>query len=165
MTRAHTSPDKTPHFADLLNHLFATRVSPRGKPYTLKEVCEGTEGFFSIAYLSLLRRGGIERPSIDRIRRLADFFGVEPSYFLGKEHQEDRQAAQDMDEALRHAFNDPQIRAFAMRVNDYSIEERTMVLAMLDQVHKLVESRRVRTHSTSGERGVAPDEDEDIGRE
>jgi len=61
MTRAPTSPDKTPHFADLLNHLFATRVSPRGKPYTLKEVCDGTEGYFSIAYLSLLRRGGIER--------------------------------------------------------------------------------------------------------
>ena len=159
MTRGHASPDTTAHFADLLNHLFATRLSPRGRPYTLKEVSDGTDGFFSIAYLSLLRRGGIDRPGIDRIHRLADFFGVEPSYFLGKQFDDDRLASLDMDEALRHAFSEPQLRAFVMRVNDYSIEERTMVLAMLDQVHRLVESRRVRPHSSTEERDVAPDED------
>ena len=72
MARSAAS-DGTPRFADLLNHLFATRLSPRCKPFPLKEVSEGTGGYFSVAYLSLLRRGGIERPSLERMRRLADF--------------------------------------------------------------------------------------------
>lgn len=147
MARSAAS-DGTPRFADLLNHLFTTRLSPRCKPYTLKEVSEGTGGYFSVAYLSLLRRGGIERPSLERMRRLADFFGVEPSYFVGEERAEDRAAALEINESLRHAFTDPQLRAFAMRVNDYSLEERSLVLAMLDQVHRLVESRRASLEHT-----------------
>jgi len=71
--------------ADLLNYLFASRLSARGKPYTLKEVSDATGGLFSIAYLSLLRRGGIVRPSPERLRALAAFFNVESSYFLGKD--------------------------------------------------------------------------------
>jgi transcriptional regulator with XRE-family HTH domain len=152
MTRSPKPPDGSPRFADLLNHLFATRLSPRGRPYTLKEVSDGTGGYFSIAYLSLLRRGGIEQPSMERIRRLADFFGVEPSYFLGEVSAEDREAAQELDAALRHALHDPQIRAFAMRVNDYSLEERTMVLRMLDQLHELVESRRAHLDRVTSDR-------------
>lgn len=146
-----------PRFADLLNHLFATRLSPRGKPYTLKEVSDGTGGYFSVAYLSLLRRGGIEQPSMERIRRLADFFGVEQSYFLGEERAEDRAAAREMDEALRRVLADPQIRAFAMRINDYSLEERTVVLNMLNQVHQLLESRRIQ-QSGSGAESRVPEE-------
>jgi len=146
-----------PRFADLLNHLFATRLSPRGKPYTLKEVSDGTGGYFSVAYLSLLRRGGIEQPSMERIRRLADFFGVEQSYFLGEERAEDRAAAREMDEALRRVLADPQIRAFAMRINDYSLEERTVVLNMLNQVHQLLESRRIQ-QSGSGAENRIPEE-------
>ena len=154
MTRPPKSPQGSPRFADLLNHLFATRLSPRGRPYTLKEVSDGTGGYFSIAYLSLLRRGGIEQPSMERIRRLADFFGVESSYFLGEESAEEHEAAQQLDAALRQALNDPQIRAFAMRVNDYSLEERTMVLRMLDQVHELVESRRAHLDDAIGDRAT-----------
>lgn len=151
MTPPPASPGGAPRFADLLNHLFATRLSPRGRPYTLKEVSEGTGGYFSVAYLSLLRRGGIARPSPERIRRLAEFFGVEPSYFGGEESAAAREAAMELDEALRRAFNDPQIRAFAMRVNDYSLEERSLVLAMLDQVHRLVESRRAHLDQGPGQ--------------
>ncbi|MGH2410058.1 MAG: hypothetical protein ACRDGS_06750 [Chloroflexota bacterium] len=156
MAQLVTAP-VVPRFADLLNHLFATRLSPRGKPYTLKEVSDGTGGYFSVAYLSLLRRGGIEQPSMERIRRLAEFFGVEQSYFLGEERSEDRAAAREMDEVLRRALADHQIRAFAMRVNDYSLEERTVVLNMLNQVHQLLESRRIQ-QSGSGAESQVPDE-------
>jgi transcriptional regulator with XRE-family HTH domain len=160
---ARASSEGSPRFADLLNHLFATRLSPRCKPYTLKEVSEGTGGYFSVAYLSLLRRGGIERPSLERMRRLADFFDVESSYFVGVERPEDRAAALEMDESLRHAFTDPQLRAFAMRVNDYSLEERSLVLAMLDQVHRLVESRRASLERSRT--GDTPDDEEPLDQE
>jgi transcriptional regulator with XRE-family HTH domain len=109
----------------------------------LKEVSDGTGGFFSVAYLSLLRRGGIERPSPERIRMLADFFGVDVSYFVGEDPTfEQRQSS--MDEALRQALADPQVREFAMRANEFSLEERTIVLQMLDQARQLVKSMRAR---------------------
>ncbi len=143
MARPPASPIGSTRFADLLNHLFATHLSPRGKPYTLKEVSDGTGGFFSIAYLSLLRRGGIERPSPERIRMLADFFGVDVSYFVGEDPTfEERQST--MDEALRRALADPQVREFAMRANEFSLEERTIVLQMLDQARQLMQSMRAR---------------------
>jgi transcriptional regulator with XRE-family HTH domain len=141
--KRETAREPASRFSDLLNHLFATHLSPRGKPYTLKEVSDGTDGYFSIAYLSLLRRGGIERPSPERSHMLAKFFGVDSSYFLGEDPEfHERHAT--MDDALRRALADPQVREFAMRANQYSLEERTIVLRMLDQAHQLVRSMRQR---------------------
>jgi transcriptional regulator with XRE-family HTH domain len=140
---------ESPRFADLLNHLFATHLSSRGKPYTLKEVSEGTDGFFSIAYLSLLRRGGIERPGIERVRRLAEFFGVEISYFLGEDPTADmRQAAREA--ALDQAFADPQVREFALQAASYTLEERTLVLTLLDQVRQLLQQGQARQRTPAG---------------
>ena len=60
------TPGQPPSFAELLRHLFATRLSPRGRPYSLREVSEGTGGKLSIAYLSLLRRGEqLSMPSLE----------------------------------------------------------------------------------------------------
>src|SRR5215470_2761574 len=43
-----------PHqFAALLNHLFATRLTPAGRPYTLTEVRKATG--LSVPYLSILQ--------------------------------------------------------------------------------------------------------------
>lgn len=141
-------PEGSTRFADLLNYLFASRLSPRGKPYTLKEVSDATGGFFSIAYLSLLRRGGIERPSPERTRALAEFFSVDVSYFMGEDPTfEDRHP--EIDEALRHALADPQVREFALRINDFSTAERTIVLNMLNQARQLIQSMRARDTSVS----------------
>src|SRR5712692_5729807 len=49
-------------FAVLLNHLFATRLAPRGRPYTLTEVSKATG--LSVPYLSLLRKGTIGAVSL-----------------------------------------------------------------------------------------------------
>src|SRR5262245_31939866 len=47
-----------PHpFATLLNQLFATRLSPEGRPYTLTEVSQATG--ISVPYLSYVRKGTI----------------------------------------------------------------------------------------------------------
>jgi transcriptional regulator with XRE-family HTH domain len=90
----------------------------------------------------LLRRGGIERPSPERIRALADFFKVDISYFLGEDPTfEDRHP--EMDEALRRALADPQVREFALRINEFSTAERTFVLNMLNQARQLIKSMQV----------------------
>jgi transcriptional regulator with XRE-family HTH domain len=140
-------------FADLLNYLFASHLSPRGKPYTLKEVSDATGGMFSIAYLSLLRHGGIERPSLERTRALADFFGVDVSYFLGEDPTfEERHP--EMEEALRRALADPQIREFALRLNEFSTSERTIILNLLNQNRQLIQSMRARETTTPEDGGL-----------
>jgi transcriptional regulator with XRE-family HTH domain len=150
---SHLQPGGSTRFADLLNYLFASHLSPRGKPYTLKEVSDATGGYFSIAYLSLLRRGGIERPSPERIRALADFFSVDMSFFLGEDPSfEERHA--EMDEALRRALADPQVREFALRINEFSTAERTIVLNMLNEARQLIQGMHARDASAPGDSGA-----------
>ena len=53
-----------PHqFAALLNHLFATRLTPTGRPYTLTEVSKATG--LSVPYLSILRKGSIDAVPVE----------------------------------------------------------------------------------------------------
>src|SRR5579872_1339352 len=74
---------------------------------------------------------------------LADFFGVDVAYFIGEDPTfEERQST--MDEALRRALTDPLVREFALRVNEFSLEEREIVLGMLDQARRLMRKMRAR---------------------
>src|SRR5438132_8247392 len=66
-------------FAVLLNHLFATRLTPEGRPYTLTEVAKATG--MSVPYLSMLRKGTIGAVSLQRAAALAQFFRVSLDYF------------------------------------------------------------------------------------
>jgi hypothetical protein len=72
-------PDSPHPFAALLNELFATRLTPRGRPYTLTEVSRATK--LSVSYLSTLRSGGIDAVPFDRVDALARFFQVPLEYF------------------------------------------------------------------------------------
>ena len=79
--RPGSEPDhEQPHqFAALLNHLFATRLTPEGRPYTLTEVSKGTG--LSVPYLSILRKGTIGAVPFQRVAVLARFFQVSLDYF------------------------------------------------------------------------------------
>ena len=68
-----------PPFATLLNQLFATRLSPEGRPYTLTEVSQATG--ISVPYLSYVRKGTIGAVPVHRAAPLARFFGVPLDYF------------------------------------------------------------------------------------
>src|SRR2546426_6458154 len=70
-------------FALLLNHLFATRLTPEGRPYTLTEVSHATD--LSVPYLSLVRKGTIGAVSLQRAEALARFFQVSLDYFRAEE--------------------------------------------------------------------------------
>ncbi len=74
---------RRPTFAELLNHLFDTRRTSRGRPYTLTEVSEGTG--LSVPYLSNIRKGTITSASFERVEKIAKFFGVPLDYFSSQE--------------------------------------------------------------------------------
>jgi len=49
-----------------------------------------------------------------------------------------------MDEALRRALADPQVREFALRLHEFSPTERTIVLNLLNQARQLIRSMQAR---------------------
>lgn len=63
-----------------INYLFET-VHPRNRgPWSHPEVHRATG--ISIGTLSELRNGKNVNPTMETLRRLADFFGVDPAYFF-----------------------------------------------------------------------------------
>jgi transcriptional regulator with XRE-family HTH domain len=136
MDRSKRTSPASPSFADLLNHLFATRLSPKGRPYSLREVSEGTGGKLSIAYISLLRRGGtVGMPSADKVRALADFFGVDMQYFLGA-HSAAREQGM-IDAELEQALANPQVRDIALRASHMGAEQRRLLMQIMDHTEQL----------------------------
>jgi transcriptional regulator with XRE-family HTH domain len=69
-------------FSSKLNHLFEENRKPDGTRYSQKEVIESAPGILSRVYLWRLRTGKASRPSYRVVKALADFFGVDPTYFF-----------------------------------------------------------------------------------
>lgn len=128
-------------FCRVLNYLFATHrktdVDGREKPYTLRDVAQGTG--ISIGYLSEARRGNIENPSIDKIELLARFFGVNPGIFLEPGPSDPAMPAGGGDaipDALRHALTQPLMDQIVLRAGAFSEVERSMILEIMDKVER-----------------------------
>src|SRR5258706_42082 len=73
---------KKENFAAKLNRLFKEKRKPDGTLYTQTEVVENTKGVLTRVYLWKLRTGRASNPGLQVIRALAEFFGVDPSYFF-----------------------------------------------------------------------------------
>lgn len=124
--------------ASRLEHLFATVHPADRKPYTLREVAEaintkaGTK-LISPNYLWQLRNGERTEPSHTRLTAIADFFGVDVSYFSN-----DR-AAQQVDEQLDIvvALRDAGVRALALRAAGLSPQSLTAILGMIENARRL----------------------------
>ncbi len=138
-----------PSFSDRLNYLWNTRRPPRGTPYTLREVHEGTGRKLSQSYLSLLRRGGAPTPSGAKLQILADFWKVPISFFTA-EHIPDELAQGDITPELRDALRNPMVQELALRAAHMGREEWELVLHMMHHAQGLV--GRIKT-----ERGAAPE--------
>lgn len=143
-----STPTPTP-FSALLNYLFATRLSPQGRPYTLREVSDVTGGKLSIAYLSLLRTGKIVMPPADRVELLADFFGVSVGYFTGK-HVASEAPNLPRDDDLRDALSKPLVREVALRAASVGPGERALILQMLERAEQLA-----RTVEAAGDANIS----------
>lgn len=149
--QSDTSADPPNQFADRLNRLFATHLSPSGREYTLREVSDATGGALSVAYLSLLRKGGVTRPRVDKVQLLADFFGVSVTYFTDKDGTS-AAAADDLSEALRAALAKPGVRELALRASELSAEEHALYLRLLDYAKEV--AARVRAEQGAPNEGA-----------
>jgi len=120
--RNHQKPRQ---FAVLLNHLFATRLAPSGRPYTLTEVAKATG--MSLPYLSILRKGAICAVSFQRVEALARFFHVPLDYF-----SQEGPPVDTMDALVRDALAQPLVREVALRAGKVGTAQRALVLQMLE---------------------------------
>ncbi len=117
-------------YAALVEQLFQALPSPRGKPWTLQEVADGTGGRLSVSYLSDLRRGHVLEPSFERLALLADFFAVDIRYFLG--HPDEPPAPGGDHDALTRALATPLVPEIAARAGALTDVERAHVLHRLN---------------------------------
>ncbi|MDI6892720.1 MAG: helix-turn-helix transcriptional regulator [Actinomycetota bacterium] len=126
-------------FKDKLNFLFATKLSPDGDKYSLREVSKGTGSKISPAYLQNLRKGTYKNPTYEKIKALADFFGVLPCYFYNEEAAR-KYYEQDCEE-LKKMLADPQIKEIALRATEIDDQTKTMVLQLIKKAKELSEKK------------------------
>lgn len=130
--------EQPPQLADRLDHLFRTVHPPGRGPYTLREAAQGINTragrrIISANYLAYLRNGQRTRIGHDKLVAIADFFGVDISYFsdphsTGRaEHHGD----------LLGALHDPHLRALILRAAGLSRETLSHALAILDRFRQL----------------------------
>jgi transcriptional regulator with XRE-family HTH domain len=119
-------------FAVLLNHLFATRPTPGGRPYTLTEVSHATG--LSVPYLSLLRKGTIGAVSLQRAEALARFFQVSLDYFRAEEVP-----VETSDTPIQEALGKPLVREVALRAGKVGLAQRALILQMLEHAEQVLQ--------------------------
>ena len=131
----HEQPNQ---FAALLNHLFATRLTPEGRPYTLTEVSKGTG--LSVPYLSILRKGTIGSVPFQRVAALARFFGVSLDYF-----SQEGPPTESLDEQVRLALAQPLGRDLLLRAGKIGTAQRALVLQMIEHAERVLQELPTRT--------------------
>lgn len=121
-----------------MDHLFAT-VHPAGRgPYTYREAAEAInrtagEKIISPNYLWQLRKGERAEPSHTRLTAIAEFFGVDVTYFS------DNGAAARIDEQLQlvTALRDTGVRDIALRAAGLSPQSLTAILGMIENARRI----------------------------
>jgi len=126
-------PEQGQQFAVLLNHLFATRLTPTGRPYTLTEVSKATG--LSVPYLSILRKGTIGAVPFQRVAALAHFFQVSLDYFS----QEGPPTA-TVDEQVQAALAQPLARDLLLRSGKIGVAQRALVLQMIEHAERMLQA-------------------------
>lgn len=111
------------NFALRLNRLFEEKKKPDGKQYSQTDVLEGTHGALTRVYLWKLRNAHALNPSLQVIRSLADFFGVDPSYFFEND-------------APGETSNANLAREISARVSTLNLQEQQTVLFMIEAIQK-----------------------------
>lgn len=128
---------------------------PSGREYKLSEVSAATEDQLTTSWLSLLRKGAIVRPGADKIQLLADFFGVDASYFTGKQAPRQDEMGTAEDEELRRAIAQPLIRQMALRAGRLDEADQARLYELVNQALAL--GARVREERERGTRSPLTD--------
>jgi transcriptional regulator with XRE-family HTH domain len=130
-------PPRTLTLAEKLDHLFRT-MHPRNRgEVSYAEVAEGIRAgggpSISASYLWELRTGRADNPTKRHLEALADYFGVNPSYFF------DEEAAQRIEEQLDMlaALRDVGVRAIALRSSGLSPEGLAAIRGVIEHVRRV----------------------------
>lgn len=124
-------------FADRLNQLFETQRDPDGKPWTNVAVAKAMHkiGFPGApGYLSQLRNGQRDNPTLSYVKAVAQVFGVPATYFT--EDSDDAARLRD-DHAILTALQDSGIAGLALRAKDLDKESLQSIEVIMDAVRKL----------------------------
>ncbi|MET7400153.1 helix-turn-helix transcriptional regulator [Dactylosporangium sp. NPDC005572] len=119
-----------------LDRLFRT-VHPAGRAeYTYEEVATAIRDrgvMISHTYIWQLRKGARDNPTKRHLEALADFFGVNPAYFL------DDEAAARIDGQLEllAALRDNAVRTVALRAAGLSAPSLEAIQGMIEQARKI----------------------------
>jgi len=122
------------NFALRLKRLFDEKRKADGTKYSQTEVLDGLCGAITRAYLWKLSNGHASNPSMQVVRSLADFFGVDPGYFF--ERDAPRVASTE-----DHTQND-RARQILNKSSQLDPEEQDTVLLMIEAMLKLKRSKR-----------------------
>ena len=116
-------------FAAKLNRLFSSITKPNGEEYSAEEIQVATGKAITSSYIYRLRVGKSTNPTIDKVKVLADFFGIDPGYFLTDEETE--------------PVPDPQRLITSMALRSSSIDLKTIeqMLLMIQSLREEEDSR------------------------
>ena len=120
------------NLADKLEKLFKEVRQPDGSKYTQTEVVEGTDGALTRVYLWKLRTGRATNPGFHIIKALADFFGVDTSYFSQSE-----ESAEDKETTRPRGRYYKEIQARAVKMDD---KAQKAILDLMDFILSLQKS-------------------------
>lgn len=134
------SAEEKRDIAGKINYLFeAIRNEKTGEPYTNAEVARaslrgltGQDGGLTEEDIRRLRSGENPNPSVNQVVALADFFDVQPSYFVDR-----KQGPVLLDEEAISALEDHTTSAILHKSIRLPKRERDMVLAIIQQFENL----------------------------
>ncbi len=130
-------------FADRLNRLFDEHRHPNGEKYTYGQVEADTGGELSVAYLSMLCNGGVAHPRMDKLTRLADFFGVDIRYFTAMDPDAPLgDPSPELSAKLRKALDNPWTREFAAKAGDMGPDDYEALVNFWEYTSPLRRQRR-----------------------
>lgn len=119
--------------AERVEVLFASVKSERtGEPYTGAEVARAALGDLTEEEVSGIRSGRLADPTISQVLALADFFRVEPTYFL-----ERGKGPMSLDEASLRALGDEKSRSLLHKSLELSEAEKDMIIDMIEHLRQL----------------------------
>ena len=145
-------------FALLLNHLFATRLTPEGRPYTLTEVARRPGCRSPIS--PTCGRARSTRCPCQRAAALARFFHVPLDYF-----SQEGPPVDTMDALVREALAKPLVREVALRAGKVGTAQRALVLQMLEHAEQVLQELTAPPAAPSAEAPTHPRTEESAQEE
>ncbi|HEX2912223.1 MAG TPA: hypothetical protein VH186_15545 [Chloroflexia bacterium] len=118
-----------------VRYLFETIKKPNGNSYSYNEVEKLTDGKVEQSWLSKMAKGMRQRPHIQSLEALTDFFGIDPTFwFISLDEWISNQSQKEYDE---------NVADIATRAKYLSPEGQRMVINLMQNLEKSGKFKRV----------------------